>query len=221
MWCIYGQIITDKNDFYTLNVKSESFVTYSHCGDIGANKKKIDICKSCVEKFKEFVKIFPEGVSLKDKEPSTTMVTSSSLEIQYPAYKCKYVNPCMDGVLCNNPDTESYYCDFFYSDKYCKYFESKENHSDKRTHRKLRGLKLKGEWLFMKIGDTCFVLDMDEIVKVKFVDAEFDKYTHSFMFTFKEVTDTWWGRTYRFTEKELAIKLYESIEEAEVDKLPF
>lgn len=46
----------NKEDIYSIKVKSAKFITYMNYDEIGANKAWIDICKCCVKDFERFIK---------------------------------------------------------------------------------------------------------------------------------------------------------------------
>ena len=53
---ICERTVESSNDFFTIKVKSSSFINYINYDCWSANRKKFDICKNCIEHFKEFIK---------------------------------------------------------------------------------------------------------------------------------------------------------------------
>lgn len=47
--------LIDESEIYHIKIKSQKFIDYVNQGILGANKRTLEICPSCVEKFKEFV----------------------------------------------------------------------------------------------------------------------------------------------------------------------
>lgn len=47
--------VIDEFEIYHIKVKSHQFVNYVNFDTIDREKKIIDICSNCVEKFKEFI----------------------------------------------------------------------------------------------------------------------------------------------------------------------
>lgn len=45
----------DESEIYHIKIKSQKFIDYVNQDLLGANKRTIEICPNCVEKFKEFV----------------------------------------------------------------------------------------------------------------------------------------------------------------------
>lgn len=45
----------DESEIYHIKIKSQKFIDYVNQDFLGANKRTIEICPNCVEKFKEFV----------------------------------------------------------------------------------------------------------------------------------------------------------------------
>lgn len=48
--------IPNPRDIFTIKVRSAYFVSYVDCDAPFADRKKIDICKDCLYKFRDFVK---------------------------------------------------------------------------------------------------------------------------------------------------------------------
>ena len=47
--------LIDPSEIYHIKVKSLRFINYVNYDTIGANKKTIDICSSCIDNFKKFI----------------------------------------------------------------------------------------------------------------------------------------------------------------------
>ena len=48
--------IPNPKDIYTIKVRSADFVSYKNYDEFFADRKKIDICRDCLYKFRDFVK---------------------------------------------------------------------------------------------------------------------------------------------------------------------